>query len=174
MPNQTEFREISPLDLEGKLINQIGQEWMLITAGDRDTFNPMTASWGGLGYLWARPVAFIFVRPQRHTYGLIEAASTFTLTFYDATYKSALSYCGTHSGRDVNKAAQTGLTPVVGKTGAVYFEEAQLVLECQKLYAQDLKETNFVEPEIVSQHYPARDFHRMYVGEIKRVLVRQR
>jgi flavin reductase (DIM6/NTAB) family NADH-FMN oxidoreductase RutF len=172
MPEHGPFQELDPLDLKEKTINLIGREWMLITAGDKNRFNPMTASWGGLGFLWARPVAFVFVRPQRYTFELIEASPAFTLTFFDAGHHNVLSYCGSYSGRDVDKVAETGLTPVVGSTGAVYFEEARLVLECHKLYAQDLQEANFVEHQLVEQHYAARDFHRLYVGEIARVLRR--
>lgn len=173
MVSTSKFLEINPRMLEGKFITQIGHEWMLITAGDRHAFNPMTASWGGLGFLWNRPVAFVFVRPQRHTFGLIERAPTFTLTFYTADYKGVLSYCGSHSGRDVDKVKQTGLTPVVGGTGAVYFQEAYLVLECRKLYAQDLEENCFITPALVTQHYATRDFHRMYVAEIENALVKE-
>ncbi len=173
MSERGEFHEIDPLELEEKVISLIGKEWMLITAGNEDKYNPMTASWGGLGFLWNRPVAFVVVRPQRYTYELIEVSPTFTLTFYGAAHRDALTYCGSYSGRDVDKVAETGLTPVTGATGAVYFEEARLVLECRKLYAQDLKETSFIDTGLVDQHYAARDFHRLYVGEIVRVLKRE-
>ncbi len=166
------FREINPTELQENAISLIGKEWMLITAGDLETFNPMTASWGALGFLWNRPVAFCFVRPQRYTFEIIEDAPHFTLTFFDASHRDILNYCGSHSGRDVDKAAATGLTPVAGRTGAVYFDEARLVLECRKLYAQDITEESFVDAAVVGQHYEARDFHRIYVGEIVRALVR--
>jgi flavin reductase (DIM6/NTAB) family NADH-FMN oxidoreductase RutF len=172
MSERGTFHEVDPRRFEEKIINSIGHEWMLITAGNQNRYNPMTASWGGLGFLWNRPVAFAFVRPQRYTFELIEVTPTFTLTFYGAAHKDVLTYCGSHSGRDVDKAAETGLTPVTGETGAVYFEEARLVLECRKLYAQDLKEENFIETGLVDQHYAARDFHRMYVGEIVHMLAR--
>jgi flavin reductase (DIM6/NTAB) family NADH-FMN oxidoreductase RutF len=173
MSEHSAFHEIDPRNLEEKVITLIGYEWMLITAGDRDKYNPMTASWGGLGFLWNRPVAFVFVRPQRYTFELIEVPPTFTLTFYEAAHRNVLTYCGTYSGRDVDKVTQTGLTPITGKSGAVYFEEAHLVLECRKLYAQDLAEASFIESKLVDQHYADRDFHRLYVGEIVRVLARE-
>ena len=126
----------------------------------------MTASWGGLGYLWDKPVCFVFVRSQRYTYPLLEKHTCFTLTFFEERHREALNFCGSHSGRDVNKVAATGLTPVVGATGAVYFAEARLTLECRKLYAQDLTAESFIDPSIITDTYRAGDFHRMYIGEI--------
>jgi len=163
------FREIAPEALTDNVFKAIGRDWMLITAGTAGGFNTMTASWGGLGILWGKPVAFVFVRPQRHTFGFMEAGSHYSLSFFDETYRKVLNYCGTTSGRDVDKVAETGLTPLPGSTGAVLFEEARLAMECRKLYAQDLTEANFVDSAIVDQAYAARDFHRMYVGEVVRI-----
>ena len=163
------FHEIAPEALTDNVFKAIGRDWMLITAGTEDGFNTMTASWGGLGILWGKPVAFVFVRPQRHTFGFMEAGSNYSLSFFDETYRKVLNYCGSHSGRDVDKVAETGLTPLPGSAGAVLFEEARLAMECRKLYAQDLTEANFVDTAIVDQAYAARDFHRMYVGEVVRI-----
>jgi len=168
----TEFTEIHPTEITDNAIKLIGKDWMLITAGTPDKFNMMTASWGGIGNLWRGPVAFAFVRHQRYTFPLMEANSHFTLTFYDAGWRDMLNFCGTKSGRDVDKVAATGLTPVEGATGAVYFAEARLVLECRKIYAQDLKAENFVVPEFDSQFYAAKDYHKLYVGEIVRCLTK--
>ena len=167
------FREVKPDQITDNVIKLIGKDWMLITAGTLAKFNMMTASWGGMGNLWNGPVAFAFVRPQRYTFPLMEENAHFTLTFYDDGYRDVLNFCGTQSGRDVDKVAATGLTPVQGITGAVYFAEARLVLECRKVYAQDLKGENFVVPGMVDKFYAARDFHRLYVGEIVRCLVRE-
>lgn len=163
------FVRVAPEALTDNVFRAIGQGWMLITAGTADGFNPMTASWGGMGILWGKPVAFAFVRPQRFTFGLMEAGSHYSLTFFDEAYRDVLNFCGTRSGRDVDKVAETGLTPISGSTGAMLFKEARLALECRKLYAQDLTEASFVDTAIVGQAYAAGDFHRMYVGEIVRV-----
>ena len=166
---ERKFQTIEPAEMDDNVFTSIGEQWMLITAGGHPDFNTMTASWGGWGHLWNRDVAFIFVRPQRYTFGYTEDNETFTLSFFEAEYRDALQYCGTHSGRNVDKVEQTGLTPAVGKTGAVYFEEARLVLECRKLYAQDLNASSFIDTDIREDVYAADDFHRMYVGEIVRV-----
>jgi len=167
----SEFREIKPEAITDNVIKLIGKDWMLITAGPLAGFNPMTASWGGIGNLWNLPVTFAFVRPQRYTFPLMEAGTHYTLSFFAEDYREALNFCGTQSGRDVDKVAETGLTPVEGVTGAVYFAEARLVLECRKVYAQNLKAENFVAPELIGKHYAARDFHQMYIGEIVHCLI---
>lgn len=172
MSQTSDLRVIQPEALTDNVFKAIGKDWMLITAGEPDDFNMMTASWGGMGILWGRPVCFVFVRPQRYTFGYMEHVSHFTLTFFDETNRDALNYCGTHSGRDVDKVAETGLTPVSGEDGTVYFAEGRLVVACRKLYAQDIQEANFIDTSIVHQAYAARDFHRIYVGEITRMLAR--
>ena len=159
------FTKIDPESISENVIKLINRDWALITAGTEGDYNTMTASWGGMGELWNEPVAFIFVRPQRHTFGFTEKNDKFTLTFFDEKYRKALAFCGSHSGRDYDKAKETGLTPAYGD-GYTYFEEAKLYLVCEKLYAQDLKEECFVVPEVSGKNYPTKDFHRMYVGKI--------
>jgi flavin reductase (DIM6/NTAB) family NADH-FMN oxidoreductase RutF len=165
--------ETAPVALRDNPFQLIGRDWMLITAGTADAFNTMTASWGALGHLWNRDVCFCFVRPQRYTFGFMERASHFTLSFFDKAYRPALDFCGSHSGRDVDKIAATGLTPLTGVTGAVYFAQARLVFECRKLYTQDVTGAGFVDPAIPAEVYGKGDFHRMYVGEIVRCLIRR-
>lgn len=165
----TDFKTIKPEDIHDNVFNLIGSEWMLVTAGNKDSFNMMTASWGGLGVLWNKNVSFIFIRPCRYTYQFIEKTSTYTLSFFDKKYKSALNLCGTKSGRDVNKVRETGLSPIETKDGSIYFSEAKLVIECGKIYYQDLIPDNFLDPGI-ERNYPEKDYHRMYVGEIISVI----
>lgn len=164
----TTFKEIDPKAITDNPFTLIGSDWMLITAGTPDRFNTMTASWGGLGVLWKKQVAFCFIRPTRYTYEFIERSEHFTLSFFSRRYRSALNLCGTKSGRDVDKAAETGLTPAFGD-GTVYFTQARLVLECRKLYFQDFSPARFLDSSI-EELYPQKDYHRMYVGEIERVL----
>jgi flavin reductase (DIM6/NTAB) family NADH-FMN oxidoreductase RutF len=138
---------------------------MLITAGDISSFNSLTASWGGIGKLWNWPVAFIFIRPQRYTYSFTESNSHFTLCFFEKKYKTALTYFGTHSGRDTDKAADAGLSPKETEYGNVYYQEAKLVIECEKIYFHDLDKENFLD-SLIKRNYPNKDYHRMYVGKI--------
>lgn len=168
----THFTEIAATDIRDNPFQLVGREWMLITGGAPDAFNTMTASWGTFGHLWERDVAICYVRPQRHTYEFMERSRVYTLSFFDETWRKALEYCGTHSGREVDKMAQTGLRPFATPGGAVGFEQARLILECRKVYAGDIAEAGFVDRAVMDGVYPARDFHRFYVGEISRVLMR--
>lgn len=164
------FTEIAPSQIAGSVFDRIGKEWMLVTAGDRESCNTMTASWGGLGVLWNKPVAFLFVRPTRYTYTFLEREDNFSLSFFGDTHREALTLCGRTSGRDGDKIAATGLT-VRQDAEAPYFDEAQLVLVCRKLYVQDMTPDSFLDKELITAHYHD-DFHRVYVGEIKQVLQR--
>jgi flavin reductase (DIM6/NTAB) family NADH-FMN oxidoreductase RutF len=163
------FTEIKPTEIKGNPIHLIGQEWMLITAGTPQHFNTMTASWGSLGELWFKPVCFCFVRPQRYTYEFMEKNDAFTLSFFIDHYKPQLNFCGSRSGRETDKVDECGFTTREAENGSVFFEEARLVLECRKIYFQDLDPSHFLDDSIM-HNYPQKDFHRMYIGEITRVL----
>ena len=159
------MREIPVSELLLNPIDKIGKEWMLCTAGGEGNYNTMTCSWGHLGNLWNLPTAICYVRPQRYTREFIDREERYTLCFFPEQYKKALGYLGTKSGRDEDKVAAVGLTPVFGED-FTYFAEASLVLVCRKLYQAPLKEEFFLDPAVVDSSYPNRDFHDMYVGEI--------
>lgn len=154
------------------LIRDISREYMLIAAGTPDRFNMMTASWGGMGYFWGQPVAFVFIRPERYTFGFVEREPRFTLSFLGEQHRDILNYCGTHSGRDGDKAAATGLVPVATELGSVGFEQARLTLECRKLYRTDLRPEEFVDRAALERWYndrPGGSFHAVYVAAIENV-----
>ncbi|MBP7177012.1 MAG: flavin reductase [Thermoclostridium sp.] len=163
---ENQFIEMKPAEITDNPFKLIGTDWMLITAGNMNSWNTMTASWGGLGFLWNRNAAICFVRPSRHTYSFMENNKYFTLSFFDSSYRKALNYCGSHSGREYDKAAETGLTPIAGEEDFVYFEQARLVLVCEKLYSQDFDPARFTNPELIAMNYPLGDYHRMYAGGI--------
>jgi len=165
------FLKADPYKLKENVFKLIDRDWMLVAAGTPERWNTMTASWGGLGVLWNRPVAFAFIRPTRYTYEFMERHERFTLSFFTRRYRKALSFCGSHSGRDHDKAKETGLEPVSPLQGAVTFRQARLVFICSKLYTTDIDPRRFLDPKI-DENYPKKDYHRMYVGEITRCLVR--
>jgi flavin reductase (DIM6/NTAB) family NADH-FMN oxidoreductase RutF len=139
---------------------------MLITAGSTVSYNTMTASWGGVGVLWNRNICWCVVRPERYTYEFIEREDHFTLSFFDDEFRQILATCGSTSGRDIDKAAETGLIAVSGELPATTtFVQARLVLECRKLYFQDLNPDHFLDPTI-NDFYQNGGCHRMYMGEI--------
>lgn len=147
----------------------IGEQWMLITAGDKDSFNTMTASWGGLGWLWNKPVAFIFVRPERYTHDFLEKSDKVTLSFYPESCRKALQLCGTKSGRDCDKVKEAGLVPVELESGAMTFEQARLTLDCSKLFKSDMKEAEFEDKDVFNKWYGTAGLHSVYVLEIKKI-----
>ncbi len=162
------FKKIDPEDIRENIFSLIGDDWMLITAGNRAYYNMMTASWGSAGVLWKKPVIFVFIRPQRYTYEFIEKQAHFTVSFYKNEHRNLLNLCGTTSGRDLNKMNVEGLTPMETPSGAVAFEEAKLILECRKIYYDDI-EPDFFQVFDIEKVYPAEDYHRLYIGEILQV-----
>lgn len=167
-----QFREISPKDLmenpQSLVFNpfeKIGKEWYLITGGSPEHYNTMTASWGTMGVFWSKPVVNSFIRPQRYTYEFVEQNDLFTLSFFSGeAYRKALNFCGSHSGRDVDKAKECGLTPIAA-CGSTAFAEADLILVCKKLYWYDLTPDQMIDKSI-DEFYLKKDYHRCYFGEI--------
>ncbi len=167
------FKHIGTSDIDCNFFDAIGDEWMLITAKDKNTgkYNTMTASWGGIGVIWKKRVFCCVIRPQRYTYEFAENSDIITLSFFGEGYRSALNFCGTKSGRDYDKAKETGLTPRDDIEDGVYFDEAKLVLVGRKLYAGDLDEDCFIDKSIIPACYPGKDYHRAYICEITDVLM---
>jgi flavin reductase (DIM6/NTAB) family NADH-FMN oxidoreductase RutF len=144
------------------------KDWLLLAAGDlaAGDWNCMTVGWGAFGVMWGRPMAMIVVRPTRYTHGFTERHDSFTLTAFPANLRPALSYCGSSSGRDGDKAKACGITPVPARAvKAPAFAEAELVIECRKTYADPLKPGHFLA-DWIEASYPKKDYHTMYFGEI--------
>jgi flavin reductase (DIM6/NTAB) family NADH-FMN oxidoreductase RutF len=166
----TRFKPINVKTLGDNVFKLLDNDWMLITAGNKESFNTMTASWGAFGILWNKPVAICFIRPQRFTFGFVNKHDYFTLSFLTENFREALDFIGSHSGKDVDKIAKTGLTPAVNEHGNIYFSEARLVMECKKLYFDDIKPGNFILANLPKNIYPTGDFHRFFIGEITNCL----
>ncbi len=149
-------------------LNLFEKQWALVTAGNRERFNTMTIGWGGLGTLWNKPVATVYIKPVRYTYGFMEDNEYFTVSFYPEEYRTDMALLGRKSGRDTNKVALTKLTPVYFENG-VSFKEAQVTLLCKKIYAQDLKRENIPQAAI-DKYYLDEEPHRMYIGEIVEII----
>lgn len=159
------MKEINIKDLNMNPFIKIGKEWMLITAGNEDKFNTMTASWGGVGVLWNKDVAYTFIRPCRYTFEFTEKEEFFSLCFFEEEYRDALTLCGRKSGRNCDKVKEANLTPQF-IDGVPCFKEASLTLICRKMYSQQMsKDCAFTEE--VTKHYSENEpYHTFYVGEI--------
>lgn len=164
-----QFHKISPESFNKDPFTMIGKDWMLISAHKDGVVNTMTASWGGMGILWNKKVVFAFIRPQRYTKEFVDANDTFTLSFYNESYRQALAYFGRVSGKDEDKIAKMNFHPIIDGQAA-YFEESKIVVVCRKLYAQYMQPECFIDKELMQKDYPNEDYHMVYVGEIIDVL----
>ena len=163
------------IDITKENINpfqRIGQDWMLISAEREGKVNTMTASWGMMGVFWGKNVVTVGIRPQRFTKEFVDANDTFTISFFDESYRKALNICGSVSGRDKDKIKEAGLTPYF-VDGTAAFEEANLILVCKKMYHGDILPENFEDEKIDTKWYPQKDYHTMYISEILKVLVKE-
>ena len=170
------FKRIEINDLQINPIEMFGDKWPLLTAGGEGDYNTMTISWGHMGNLWTGaanpgPTMIVYVRPQRHTHNFTENNDFFTVSVLPPTHKDALTYLGRVSGRDEDKVANAGLTPIFAG-GRAYFEEADMVFVCRKIYKKRIKESGFIDKYIMNNIYPEKDFHTMYIGQIVDVLVK--
>ncbi len=149
----------------------IGKDWMLITAQAEDKTNTMTASWGGLGVMWGKDVVYIVVRDSRYTRELIDQSKTFSISFLNPEYHSALKYLGAVSGRDEDKIANARLN-VNYHEGIPFIDEASTVMVCKKMCKQPLSKDNFTLDSIDEKWYTNGDYHNLYIGEIVSILAR--
>ncbi len=163
---------LHPVDIQTavqKLLPALGTENALLTAGTAERCNTMTIGWCQAGRLWSLPACTVYVRPERHTYGFMEKQEYFTVSVLPAEMKNAMALCGTKSGRDMDKIKACGLTVRTGAGGAPFFEEAELVLVCRTLYAQDLEPRCVLpagEERILPSYGAKGGWHRAYTGEI--------
>jgi flavin reductase (DIM6/NTAB) family NADH-FMN oxidoreductase RutF len=164
------FLEIKPEELKKNIFQLISKDWMLVTARNDNKVNTMTASWGGFGFIWNKPVSYVFIRPQRYTKEFIDNSDSFSLSFLDKEYRKQLNYLGSVSGRDEDKISKSNLT-VEHSINTPYFKESKLVIICKKLYSQEFKPECFIESEINKEAYSNGDYHTMYISEIQKVLI---
>lgn len=145
-------------------------KWFLLTSGDNTKhFNTMTVAWEFFGIMWNKPVAAVAVRPGRYTYEFIEKNEHFTLSAFNGKYRNDLTLLGTKSGRDGDKISETKLNTIPSSVvSAPSFKEAELIVECKKIYWDDFKPEHFLDPLII-KNYPEKDYHRIYFGEILKI-----
>lgn len=163
-----------------KIFEMFHKQWALVTAGSLEYFNSCTVSWGSMGTLWTRPdksgqVITVYIHPARYTQEFLTESDTFTVSFFPECYRKALAYLGSHSGREEDKVAVTGLTPIA-MGDSVTYEEAELTFLCRKVYqhpfdkegiSEDVQEYYKANPKV----YPPDETgewqpHWMFVGEI--------
>lgn len=161
-----QFVKKNVAELPLNVFDAIGKQWYLLTAGSSPAaYNTMTASWGFMGVMWGTPSMICAVRTNRHTFSFLEQEELFSVSFFGEEQRAALQFCGTKSGREYDKAKETGLTPVE-LDGVMTFAEAKTVLICKKRYAGMFAEENFITPETLEKWYEKDPMHKQFVGEI--------
>lgn len=164
------WKEIKAEEGKDNPFQLIGKEWMLVAAGNTEKCNAMTASWGGVGIMWGKPVAYVVIRPQRYTKEFMDQGERFSLSFLPEEYRKALNYMGTVSGRDADKIRESGLhTELIHETPA--FTESRMVMICKKMFAQDMKKESFLQEDVLTKWYPQEDYHTLYIAEIEKIYV---
>lgn len=169
-----DFIKVDPMDLNINPVKMISKDWYLITSGDSsENYNTMTASWGAIGEMWGKHTFTCAVRPNRHTFGYLESNECFSISFFDhEKYKDMYSFCGSKSGRDYDKAKETGITPFE-IDGVVAFEEADMIIVCHKIFAQNMNESSFIDKEAL-KFYTSDPYHKLYISDITAVYVKKK
>lgn len=153
------------------IFEELKKKNAILTAGDKlHGFNCLTVSWGGIGELWGKDVAFVFVRKSRYTHQFLEASESITLSFLEEKYKESVEFIGTHSGKNLDKVKACGLCYTYDPDyDGAYIRQASYCFKMKKLYQIDLPIGNMPK-DIQERFYAEPDLHTMYVCEIKQFL----
>lgn len=165
------FKEISIEECTANFASDFKHRFSLVSAKDADKTNMLTVAWAQVGFLWKRPVATVYIRPSRYTKGFMDASGMFTVSFIDGHEKDVM-YLGTHSGRDEDKLAATSLH-LVDIDGQPTYEEADLVLVCKIIHAQQIDLSCSSDPTIEKECYPQGDVSIEYIGQIEKIFVKE-
>ena len=167
--NSDQWQEIKPQNIDVNAVKLFANDWMLLSAGKDTSMNMMTIAWGALGELWGKPIVTVYVSTDRYTYKFLEENEYFTVTAFPEQFRDKLQYIGSVSGRDEDKVKGSGLTPEFTKLGNPIYKEANLAIECKKIYAEQLKKE--LMPLEQRQWYDEKKLgvHMMYIGEIVNV-----
>jgi flavin reductase (DIM6/NTAB) family NADH-FMN oxidoreductase RutF len=163
-----EFKEITPTEIPGNVIDEICNKWMLLSAGSEETFNFMTVNWGMIGEIWFQPAVTVYARESRYTKEFLDKEEYFSLTLLKEESKGAHKVAGSKSGRDIDKLKECGLTARMFD-GVPSFEEAEYTIICKKMYVDHMPKENFTDMEAFDKAYPDGDLHTMYIGKIVKV-----
>lgn len=175
-PSDSGFKLFQANDLPDNAFKVFSDDWFILTAGKEQAYNPMTISWGNFGYLWGYPTVTVYVRPDRHTYGFMEKSSTFTICTFDEQHRSAMRYIGSKSGRDGDKIKATGLTAKLTTQGSLCFEEARLIIECEKVFSTAMNPDEILDPKMKKYYQGGQKpipVHKMYIGKILNIWVKE-
>ncbi len=166
-----QFQGVTSDLLECNPFEKIGKEWMLVTAGNEEKANTMTASWGGLGVMWGKNVAYVVIRQSRYTKEFIDKEGTFSLSFLGENHRNMMKYLGSVSGRTEDKMREANVELDYEK-GIPYVDQGNLVLICKVMSATKLQPSDFRQEGLEKQWYSDKDYHTLYIAEITDILAR--
>lgn len=167
------YKEVKFSDISDEALKQL-IKGAFLTVKSGESMNTMTIGWGSIGFIWGKPVFMAMVRYSRHTYGIIEKAEDFTISLpLNGKMKDELSYCGTRSGRDVDKIKECNLSLRESeKVLSPVIDGCDIYFECKIVYKQSM-DKDALDINLKKRSYPKGDFHEMYYGEIVRAYVRE-
>lgn len=161
---------VDPFDYSGEFAKHMGKGILLTTKGESGV-NTMTIGWGTIGIEWGRPMFVAYVRESRYTRQLLDENPEFTVNCPVGELDGKiLGFCGTKSGREIDKIQALGLNlEDPEKISVPGIRQLPLTLECKVVY-RNMQPTNNIPQEILDRYYPEkngeRDFHYAYYGEI--------
>ena len=171
------FKKVQPAELTDNVFKLVGEDYTVITSGEGEKYNSMTASYGGWGRLFEEPVTWCFLRANRYTLELMKESKTYTMTYFADEYKDQVMYFGSVSGRDSEKMKNHKLTPVQTPDGTPAYKEAKLIVECKLMEVTTVNPADFYMEKgksFVEEAYAeAKDYHKLVFGQITNVWVRK-
>lgn len=168
------YERIDPKALDENPIHLFADNWFVVSAGNKEKFNEMTISWGNIGNVWNEPSVTVYIRNNRFTYPFINNGNYFVLNSFDEQYRDKVKFIGTHSGRDMDKVKATGLTPGFTPLGNPYFKEARLLIECEKIYSDDIDRSRLFKKGKEMYSSDPKETHRMFIGRIVNLWIKKK
>lgn len=165
------FQKVSDDIMEMNPFTKIGKDWMLVTAGNEEKANTMTASWGGVGVMWGKDVVYVVIRQSRFTKEFIDKEGKFSLSFPSEKYKKEMKFLGTVSGRNEDKIKEAGID-INYHDGVPFVDQADMVFICRVMSNTVLKKEDFIDKGIDEAWYKDNDYHTLYIAEITDILAR--
>ena len=166
-----DFQKVDIEQMEINPFRMIGKDWMLVTAGNERKANTMPASWGGVGIMWGKNVAYVFIRDSRFTKEFIDREGRFSLSFPAEQYRKEMKFLGTVSGRDEDKIREAGMH-IGYYDGVPYIDEGSLILICRVMSGTPIRKEDFWDRAIDEKWYAEQDYHMMYIAEITDIMAR--
>ncbi|MEW6668621.1 MAG: flavin reductase family protein [Thermodesulfobacteriota bacterium] len=160
------MRSVDYMAAAERAIAQIKKDGAFLTAKAGSDLNTMTIGWALLGFVWGKPILMVAVRKTRHTFSIMERAADFTVSVPTADMHEALMFCGTRSGREVDKYRACGIKTKAGlKTTSPVLQVSGIHFECRIVLKSPMDPT-FMDKGLEAL-YLAKDYHTLYFGEIQ-------